>query len=78
MKIDCPKRLFSRPNFTPEVRFFAADIAATAPIASRLTTLALRGSGHADIEAALANGFADYVTKPFTLERLAGLLARYR
>jgi hypothetical protein len=32
----------------------------------------------ADIEAALANGFADYVTKPFTLERLAGLLALYR
>lgn len=32
----------------------------------------------ADIEEALASGFADYVTKPFTLERLAALLARYR
>ena len=31
----------------------AADIAATAPIASRLTKLALRDGGHADFEAAL-------------------------
>ena len=31
----------------------AAGVAATAPIASRLTTVALRDGGHADFEAAL-------------------------
>ncbi len=31
----------------------AAQVAATAPIASRLTTVALRAGGHADLEAAL-------------------------
>ena len=31
----------------------AAGIAATAPIASRLTRLALAGNGHADLESAL-------------------------
>jgi enoyl-CoA hydratase/carnithine racemase len=43
----------------PEERFLdgvletAAQIAATAPIASRLTSVALRGGGHRDLEAAL-------------------------
>lgn len=31
----------------------AGQVAATAPIPSKLTTLALRGGGHADFEAAL-------------------------
>ena len=31
----------------------AAGIAATAPVASRLTTRALRGGGHADLDSAL-------------------------
>jgi len=36
-----------------EVGEIAAGIAATAPIASRYTTLALRGEGHADLESCL-------------------------
>jgi enoyl-CoA hydratase len=40
-------------TFRDDVLGIAEDIAATAPIASRYTTLALRAGGHRDIEAAI-------------------------
>ncbi len=40
-------------TFLDEVLAVAAGIAATAPVASRLTTLALRDGGHADLETAV-------------------------
>ncbi|GAB2766198.1 enoyl-CoA hydratase-related protein [Nocardioides salsibiostraticola] len=46
-------RTWERETFLDEVLEVAAGIAATAPIASRLTTLALRDGGHRDIEKAL-------------------------
>ena len=46
-------RTWDRETFLDEVLEVAAGIAATAPIASRLTTLALRDGGHRDIEKAL-------------------------
>ena len=46
-------RVIEREGFLDEVLAAAAGIAATAPIASRLTKLALAGNGHADIETAL-------------------------
>lgn len=46
-------RVLPRETFLDDVLATAGDIAATAPIASRLTTLALRGEGHADVETAL-------------------------
>ncbi|GAB3265572.1 enoyl-CoA hydratase-related protein [Alteromonas gracilis] len=52
-RIGLVSRVLPAEGFRDEAVSIAADIAATAPIASRLTTLALRGSGHADIEAAL-------------------------
>lgn len=46
-------RVMEGPTFREEVLEVAAGIAATAPIASRLTKLALARGGHADIETAL-------------------------
>lgn len=46
-------RVFDAADFEAGVAQAAAEIAATAPIASRLTTMALRNSGHPDIESAL-------------------------
>ena len=46
-------RVLDREGFLEEVLATAAGVAATAPIASRLTKLALSGHGHADIESAL-------------------------
>jgi enoyl-CoA hydratase/carnithine racemase len=46
-------RVVAREGFLEEVLDTAAGIAATAPIASRLTKLALAGTGHADVESAL-------------------------
>ncbi len=40
-------------TFPDDVLGIAEDIAATAPIASRYTTLALRAGGHRDLEAAI-------------------------
>jgi hypothetical protein len=41
----------------------AADVAATAPVATRLTTVALRDGGHTDFETALQwEGLAQPVT----------------
>ena len=45
-------QVLEREGFLDDVLDLAAGIAATAPVASRLTTLALR-SGHSDIETAL-------------------------
>lgn len=46
-------RVLDPASFHDEVLATAVGIAATAPIASRLTTLALRGEGHADLESCL-------------------------
>ena len=46
-------RVLDPEGFLDEVLATAAGIAGTAPIASRLTKLALAGSGHADLEACL-------------------------
>ncbi len=46
-------RVLPADDFAAEVDGIAAGIAATAPIASRYTTLALRGEGHADLESCL-------------------------
>jgi enoyl-CoA hydratase/carnithine racemase len=43
-------RVFAADDFAREVDDIATGIAATAPIASRYTTLALRGGGHQDLE----------------------------
>lgn len=46
-------RVFADETFAAEVDAIAEGIAATAPIASRYTTVALRGGGHADLESAI-------------------------
>jgi enoyl-CoA hydratase len=46
-------RVFPDGDFDAEVSAIAEGIAATAPIASRYTTVALRGGGHRDLEAAI-------------------------
>ncbi|MGA9746273.1 MAG: enoyl-CoA hydratase-related protein [Nocardioides sp.] len=46
-------RVLPREGFLDGVLATAADIAGTAPIASRLTKIALRDGGHAEFEAAL-------------------------
>ncbi len=43
-------RVFAADSFAAEVEDIAEGIAATAPIPSRYTTLALRGGGHQDLE----------------------------
>lgn len=56
-------RLIEPDGFLDEVLDTAAGVAATAPIASRLTTLALRDGGHADFETCLQwEGLAQPVT----------------
>lgn len=46
-------RVFGDSDLAPEVQSIAEGIAATAPIASRYTTVALRGGGHRDLESAI-------------------------
>ena len=46
-------RVFPDDAFAAEVQQIAEGIAATAPIASRYTTVALRGGGHRDLESAV-------------------------
>jgi enoyl-CoA hydratase/carnithine racemase len=53
LRLGLVSRVFERSSFHDEVLGIAAGIAATAPIASRLTKLALLDGGHADLEAAL-------------------------
>jgi enoyl-CoA hydratase len=53
LRLGLVSRVLEPASFLDEVLTTAAGIAATAPIPSRLTTLALRDGGHADFEAAL-------------------------
>jgi enoyl-CoA hydratase/carnithine racemase len=52
LRLGLVSRLFDT-GFAEEVQAIAEGIAATAPIASRYTTVALRGGGHRDLEAAV-------------------------
>ncbi len=53
LRLGLVSRVIEPESFLDEVLETAAGIAATAPIASRLTKLALRDGGHADLEACL-------------------------
>ena len=53
LRIGLVSRVLPAGELLPAALEAAAEIAATAPIASRLTTLALRDGGHADFESAL-------------------------
>jgi enoyl-CoA hydratase/carnithine racemase len=53
LRIGLVSAVLPAEGFLDGVLETAAGIAATAPIASRLTTLALRGGGHTDFEAAV-------------------------
>ena len=53
LRLGLVSRLFADDAFADEVQTVADAIAATAPIASRYTTVALRGGGHRDLEAAV-------------------------
>jgi enoyl-CoA hydratase len=53
LRLGLVSRVIDPADFDAEVVATAEGIAATAPIASRLTTLALRDGGHADFESGL-------------------------
>ncbi len=53
LRIGLVNQTFEAEHLLTEVLEVAGAVAANAPIASRLTTLALRGPGHRDLEAAL-------------------------
>ena len=53
LRLGLVSRVFGADELAGEVEQVAAGIAATAPIPSRYTTLALRGGGHRDIEAGI-------------------------
>lgn len=53
VRLGLVSRVMEKETFEADVLEAAAAIAATAPVASRLTTLALRGGGHRDLESAL-------------------------
>ncbi len=53
LRLGLVSRVLDRDGFLDEVLATAAGIAATAPIASRLTKIALADGGHADFESAL-------------------------
>jgi enoyl-CoA hydratase len=53
LRLGLVSRVDPDEGFLDRVLATAAQIAATAPVASRLTTAALRGSGHADLDACL-------------------------
>lgn len=53
LRLGLVSRVMAADTFHADVLDTARQIAATAPIASRLTTLALRDGGHADFESAL-------------------------
>ena len=53
LRLGLVSRVLEPATFREEVLRVASEVAATAPQASRLTTLALRDGGHADVEAAL-------------------------
>ncbi len=53
LRLGLVSRVIDPESFRAEVLVTAGEIAATAPIASRLTKLALADGGHADFEACL-------------------------
>jgi enoyl-CoA hydratase/carnithine racemase len=53
LRLGLVNRVFAADDFAAEVDAVAEGIAATAPIASRYTTVALRGGGHRDLESAV-------------------------
>lgn len=53
LRLGLVSRVIEPSGFLDEVLATAADVAATAPIAARLTKIALADGGHADFEAAL-------------------------
>lgn len=53
LRLGLVSQVFDASDFEAHVLDIATGIAATAPIASKLTTVALRNGGHADFEAAL-------------------------
>lgn len=53
LRIGLVSQVFEPASFSQDVLAVAAGVAAGAPIATRLTTLALRDGGHADLETAL-------------------------
>jgi enoyl-CoA hydratase/carnithine racemase len=53
LRLGLVSRVFHDADFATEVQAIAEGIAATAPIASRYTKVALRGGGHRDLEAAI-------------------------
>jgi enoyl-CoA hydratase/carnithine racemase len=53
LRIGLVSRVLDRDGFLDEVLGIAGEIAAAAPIATRLTTVALRDGGHRDLETAL-------------------------
>ena len=53
LRLGLVSRVLPAETFLDDVLEVAAGIAATAPVASRLTTLALRDGGHADFETAV-------------------------
>ncbi len=53
LRLGLVSRVIEAEMFLDEVLATASEVAATAPIASRLTTLALRDGGHQDLESCL-------------------------
>ena len=53
LRLGLVSRVLDDEGFSAEVEEIARGIAATAPIASRYTTVALRGGGHGDLESAV-------------------------
>ncbi len=63
LRLGLVSRVLEPDGFLDEVLATAAGVAATAPVATRLTTVALRDGGHADFETALQwEGLAQPVT----------------
>jgi enoyl-CoA hydratase/carnithine racemase len=53
LRLGLVSRVFPEEDFAAEVQAVAEGIAATAPIASRYATVAMRGGGHRDLESAI-------------------------
>lgn len=64
LRMGLVSRSFARAGFLEQALEVAAGIAATAPVASRLTTLGLREGGHRDVESALQY---EAMAQPITL-----------
>jgi enoyl-CoA hydratase/carnithine racemase len=63
LRLGMVSRVMPGESFLDEALQVASGIAATAPVASRLTTLALRNGGHGDLEAAVQwEGLAQPIT----------------